>query len=159
MIKQNNFAYRGTSLVEAVVAMLILLIGSIAMMGSINLSINNMTTAKINNQATLITEQIYEELAATDFDLIPARINNINTDYVFNYDGQNIGNLGNGSASNTTPFFRDIDVDYNQISDNAIEVIITVMWSSKEANREKTGIEADDLDYNQRFLITRKGAI
>jgi len=149
---------KGTSLVEALTALLVLTIGSLGMIISIKGSVQNFSAAKINNQATVISNQIYNELKSINFDDLQTRTNTIQADYIYNYEGENIGAQGTPDAD-AVEYFRIDEIVLNQLSPDAYEVTLTIGWLSQESQREtESRFEADGLAYQHKFILARNEA-
>lgn len=148
---------KGSSLVEAICALLILAFGIIGSIASIKLSIQNFTAAKTTEIATRINQTIATDLELVDFDLIPNRVNSLPQDYIYTFEGKNIGSLGEPPTGNDAPYFEISSVIANQLTADLYQIDITVTWLSHTADRDLgLGYEEDNLAYQHNMLIARK---
>jgi hypothetical protein len=150
---------KGTSLVEALVASALLMIGMMGVLTSVFQSVNNLNTAKVNNIATTICHELANELSTVDFDNIPVHVVNLVDNYQYTFEGENIGPLG---VASTEPVFFTIGpgTSANLVAGSAdiYEIVIELNWLSRAKDRENSGMEADNLNYQHKFLVVRNEA-
>jgi Tfp pilus assembly protein PilV len=130
--KNNETALRGGfSLLEALVALTILLIGVAGMAASFQYYIFQSVSAKNQFQAARIADSIRAELESTDPVLWD--LDSINDNYGFNFEGER---LEDGSSE--TPYYT---VTVTSTADAGwYQVTIGVNWIGWQAEEEKTGI-------------------
>ena len=137
---------RGLSLIEALVALAILLVGMMGFTVAFTHTMMKSKSVRSDSQALFLATSLVEELKARNFDDwdSAADLNALAANFNVNYYGE---------LDPANPYYQVEADSVSLLNDNARRVVITVTWSGWSQEQEQAGLSDRLVDGQARAFV------